>query len=180
MLQRVERIVAELRSAVAELDPDRLQRADAPRIVEVLADGGRLCEAGRALAAQRVLRDRTWRAQGFRTPAQWMAERTQSTLSSAIAAVETAHRLQDLPATREAFVSGRISGVQAAEITAAAATDPSAEVGLLEVAKRETVAGCGSTVVRCARRWPATKMQASGSGAGGTSGIGPILMAQCD
>jgi 5-methylcytosine-specific restriction endonuclease McrA len=45
-----------------------------------------------------------------------------------------------LPATRDAFVAGRLSEVQATEITAAAATDPDAESTLLAAAEEDTFA----------------------------------------
>jgi len=60
-------------------------------------------------------------------------------LSQAITAVETATKLSKLPATREAFVAGKLSEVQAAEITAAAAADPTAEGELLRLAAQESV-----------------------------------------
>jgi uncharacterized protein DUF222/HNH endonuclease len=140
MIKLVEDAVAALRAAVASVEPSRLHPADAERLVQLLAEGERLCQAGRSLASQRVLRTRFWRARGFRTPAQWMASCTKGTLSQAIAAVETAHRIDNFPATREAFLSGHVSEVQAAEITAAAASDPRAEGGLLAMADQTTVA----------------------------------------
>jgi hypothetical protein len=146
MTDRIERLIAALRTAVSDLDPERLSAVEAARLVDVLSDGERACQAGRALAAERALRAGVWRAAGYRTPAQWIAARAKSSLSAAITTVQTAHRLTDLPATREAFVAGRLSEVQAAEITAAAASDPSAEKGLLAMASRETV---GALRERC-------------------------------
>lgn len=140
MSERIEKLVSALREAVSALDPARLSGAHAARLVDVLSEGERVCQAGRALAAGRALQARTWRAAGYRTPAQWLAARTKKTLSAAITTVQTVHRLSEFPATREAFVSGRLSEIQAAEITQAAAADPRAEQGLLAVAARETVA----------------------------------------
>lgn len=140
MCERIVDAVGALRAAVAALDPSRLAGGDAARLVDVFAEGERLCQAGRALAAGRALETREWRGSGHRTPAQWLAARTRTSLGRAISAVETAHRLTDLPATREAFRNGLLSETQAAEITAAAAADPAAERTLLQTAEQETVA----------------------------------------
>jgi hypothetical protein len=146
MTKRIEQLVAALRQAVSELDPPRLSPVEAARLVEVLSDGERACQAGRALAAERALRTRVWRAAGYRTPAQWIAARAKASLSAAIATVQTAHRLAEFPDTRRAFVSGHLSEIQAAEITAAAAADPASEQSLLAMASRETV---GALRERC-------------------------------
>lgn len=58
----------------------------------------------------------------------------------ASASLETAKRLGELPATREAFTAGRISETQAREIASAAGADPSAEEGLLGAARTDSVA----------------------------------------
>ncbi|MDQ4129735.1 MAG: DUF222 domain-containing protein, partial [Actinomycetota bacterium] len=54
----------------------------------------------------------------------------------ASAAIETAKAVEGLASTREAFVAGRISEAQAAEVAKAAAVDPSAEAGLIEIAEQ--------------------------------------------
>lgn len=73
---------------------------------------------------------------GIERAAHWTAARTQTTVGAAITSIETAYRLNKLPATREAFASGRLSEVQTAEISAAASADPSAESSLLALAER--------------------------------------------
>lgn len=138
MSEALENAVAGLRATVAALERDRISVRDAHRLVDLFSEAERLCQAGRALAAKRVLETRSWRAHGYRTPAQWMAARTQRPLGQAITTVETVHRLADLPATREAFAAGRLSETQAAEITAAAGADPGSERELLELAGRES------------------------------------------
>jgi hypothetical protein len=140
MREQIENAISALRAAVSGLSAQRLTVGEAQRLVDVLSEGERLCQAGRALASQRVLATRAWRGSGYRTPAQWLAARTRGTLSQAITGVETAHRLSSFPATQDAFVSGRLSEVQVAEITAAASADPRAERELLDVARRDTVA----------------------------------------
>ncbi|MFA5891743.1 MAG: DUF222 domain-containing protein [Actinomycetota bacterium] len=140
MCERIEDVIGALRAAVSALRPREMSGLDAERVVEVFAEGERLCQAGRTLASERVLRTGTWRRLGYRTPATWMASRTQTTLSHAITAVQTAHRLHELPATREAFATGKLSESQTAEIAAAAEADPGAESALLTFAASQTVA----------------------------------------
>jgi uncharacterized protein DUF222/HNH endonuclease len=139
MLDRLEGLVAALRDSLSELDARSLSGTDAVRLVEMFSEGERLCAAGRTLAAGRVQRSPEWSAAGFRTPAQWMAAHTKTTLSQAITSLETARHLEKLPQTREQFVTGRLSEIQAAEIASAAAAHPQSEDELLEAAESETV-----------------------------------------
>lgn len=140
MCERIEDLVAAMRTAVSSLDASRLLAADATKLVELFAEGERLCAAGRTLSAGRVSDSFAWADSGHRTAAEWIASRTRGTIRQAIATLETARSLERLPETREAFVAGRLSEVQAVEITAAAATDPEAESTLLAAAEEETVA----------------------------------------
>jgi hypothetical protein len=140
MLDRLQTLVESLRDLVSGIDPAGLPARDAVRLVELFAEGERLCAAGRTLAAGRVHRSPEWSAAGYRTPAQWMAAQTRTTLAQAITSLEVARRLERLPQTRERFVSGRLSEAQVAEIAAAAEAHPASEDALLEAAETMTVA----------------------------------------
>ena len=139
MLDRLEDLVGELREINSDLDCGSVSGPDAVRLVELFSEAERLCAAGRTLAAGRVQRSPEWHAAGYRTPAQWMAAHTKVTMSHAIASLETARRLETLPQTREMFVTGKLSEIQATEIAAAAQADPGSEGSLLEAAESETV-----------------------------------------
>lgn len=141
MRERISEAVESLRAAVSALDPACLSGEEAEGLVKVFSEGERVCQAGRALASERVIALRRWHGAGYRTAASWLAARTKTSLGQAITAVQTAHRLGEFPATRQAFVAGHLSEVQVAEITAAAEADPSAEPALLAAAERETVSG---------------------------------------
>jgi hypothetical protein len=69
-----------------------------------------------------------------------MASHAQTTVAAAITTIETGRRLEKLSATGEAFRSGTLSHLQAAEISNAAAADPGAELQLLDAAKSASVA----------------------------------------
>lgn len=140
MCEQLKDIVASLRGMMSAFDPSRLSGSDAAQLVELFSESERLSAAGRTLSAGRVAQTGEWRATGARTPAQWVASKTQGTMGQAIASVETAYRLNRLPATREAFAAGRLSEVQAAEISAAASADPASEDSLLELAANDTIA----------------------------------------
>ncbi len=125
---------------MSELSSQALTGPDAVRLVEFFSEAERLCVAGRTVAAGRVQRSPEWHVAGYRTPAQWMAAHTKTTMSQAITSLEIARRLERLPHTREQFVTGKLSEVQAAEITSAAEAHPASEDSLLEAAETETVA----------------------------------------
>lgn len=139
--QQLRDAVSAVRGILDELDQTRLSANEAAYLVDSFAELERLSVAGRTLTGRAVAQSDLWQRLGFRTPAQWMAVRSQSTMGAAIATLETGRKLDELPATREAFKAGSLSAHQAREISAAAAADPSAERSLLDVAQTESVAG---------------------------------------
>ncbi|MGH2747830.1 MAG: hypothetical protein ACRDKB_07895 [Actinomycetota bacterium] len=148
MFARVDRAIAALKDAVANLDPEVLEAQTSLRLVEKFAEAERLAAAGKALAAKRVAQSGAWKKSGARTPAHWMAHKTGTSVGQALGVLETAQRLPDLPKTDRAVRSGRLSEAQAREIASAAAASPSAEGELLEIAKKE---GMATLKERCAR-----------------------------
>jgi 5-methylcytosine-specific restriction endonuclease McrA len=133
--------VSTVRDVLDAFEPDRVEVDEAARLVETFAELERLAVAGRTIAGRRVEQTDLWQRLGYRTAAQWMAVRAQSTIGAAIATLETGRNLDELPATREAFRSGALSAHQAKEISCAANADPSAERSLLDAARVESVAG---------------------------------------
>jgi hypothetical protein len=132
--------VGTVRAIVGGLQPESLSGREAAELVVAFAEIERLAVAGRTIAGRRVEQTDLWQRLGYRTPAQWMAVRAQSTMGAAIATLETGRNLDELPATREAFKSGTLSAHQAKEISGAAIADPSAERSLLDAAEIESVA----------------------------------------
>jgi hypothetical protein len=135
------RAVQALERVSRDLEPGVLDGRDAARLLEVVARGERLCAAMKARLARRVDETKIWRAEGHRSAAHWVAERTGQTVGAVSRALETARALDELPATEEAFRVGELSEVQAAEITNAAGADPAAEAGLLATAAELGVKG---------------------------------------
>ncbi|MDQ4130433.1 MAG: HNH endonuclease [Actinomycetota bacterium] len=77
-----------------------------------------------------------YRARGYHSGTAWLAKTMGTSPRQAAARIDTANAVEGLAATQEAFAAGRISEAQAAEVAKAAAADPSAEAGLLEVAEQ--------------------------------------------
>jgi hypothetical protein len=137
-------VAAELRNGlaafVADLEPGVFDGHDARRLLDVVSDVKRLAGAAETLLAARVAETDAWRADGAdRSAAHWLARRTGSSIAEAKAKLETAERLRELPATAEAFRSGRLSDQQARAVVDGAMADPTAETTLLGLAADESL-----------------------------------------
>ena len=148
MFERVEALRDELQGVITRLEPVCIDARDAKWLVEVFAEMERLCAAGKTLAAGRVAGTKVWADDGDRSAANWLARTSGTSVSAAVGVLETARRLDDLPATDAAFRAGRLSVTQAEYVASGAAADPSAEGALLDAAAITTVNGS-------ARRIPA-------------------------
>jgi Domain of unknown function (DUF222) len=136
-----KRAVADITAYLARLEPDRVTTAQASELFGLFAELTRLGSAGQVLLAARVRDSDTWKNDGHRSAASWVAQATGTGLGDAIATLETAERLEFLPETTEALRSGALSAPQVREIAAAAAARPSAEGELLEAASTCTLKG---------------------------------------
>jgi hypothetical protein len=139
VLEELRASVATQRRIVSELEPGCLSGEQALRLLETLAEGERVLAAGRTLMARRVEESNVWRASGDRSAAQFIANKTGVTVGRTNAALDTAERLSRLPATAEAFRTGRLSEVQAEAVAGAAVTNPKEEARLLEKAAADSV-----------------------------------------
>ncbi len=141
MFDRLRNAVGDLESVSRALDPSCLDGGTAAALVEVAARGERICAAIKALGARRVEETNAWREGGHRSAAHWVAETTGETVGAAGRTLETARALDQLPETDAAFRAGQLSEIQAAEITRAAGSDPTAEADLLASAAETSVKG---------------------------------------
>src|SRR5205823_1990709 len=132
---------AELREFVAALEPETLPAEAAVGLVDTFATIEKLGAAGKALAARRVAESNLWRGVGERSAAHWLARRSGTSIGSAMATLETAQRLDDLPALDGALRAGELSPVQAHEIASAAGADPGAQAELVRVARSDGFTG---------------------------------------
>ena len=127
-------LLAAVRSLVAGFEVDGLLANEAAQVVERCAEAERLLGALRVSAATTLEDKALWRREGFRSVAAWMASKTGTAVGSAIATMEMASLLSDLPILAEAVRSGRLSEAQAREIAAVASEVPDAQEQLVEAA----------------------------------------------
>jgi hypothetical protein len=137
LLDRLTLVTDQLRTSVAELEPERLSGPDAARLLAAFAEIERLAAAGKLLSARRVESSNVWRRSGHRSAAAHVAEATGTGIGPAITALETARHLGSLPATDEAVRQGRLSETQVKEIAGAAILQPEAELSLVEAAGQQ-------------------------------------------
>src|SRR5437588_12552491 len=132
---RLSEVEAALREIVVGLEPEAVAADAAAGLVDTFATIEKLAGAGKALAARRVAASNLWRGAGERSAAHWLARRAGASVGAAMATLETAARLGELPAVDAALRAGELSAVQANEIASAAGADAKAEAELVAVAR---------------------------------------------
>jgi hypothetical protein len=135
MFEELDAAIATIEAVVRDFEPGLLDARGAVWAVERFARAKKVCEAGAALAAKRVDETRAYRESGAQSAATWLATKSGVSVGAADRVLGVVDALSALPATNEAFRSGRISEVQAHEITGAARKDPSAEAELVRHAQ---------------------------------------------
>ena len=130
----LKRMADELRSLLAEFEPERVSGPDAARLLERYSEIEKLAAAGTLLAARRVESSNVWRRTGHRSAAAHVAEATGTGLGPAITTLEAGRQLGALPVTDEAMRDGRLSEAQVKEIAGAAIHQPDAEQELVDAA----------------------------------------------
>lgn len=137
--EQLREAIGAVECLVARVEPECLDIAVAAELVEEFARGERLCAAGKALAARRVEATGTWRAEGYRSAAHWLANTSGVTVGAAEGALHAVKVAESLPETAVAFRAGELSEVQFREVAEAAASDPGAEAALLAAASESSV-----------------------------------------
>src|SRR4051794_5901959 len=84
-----------VRKHVRELDAGTLDAARAVALVDVFAEIERLGAAGKSIAAAAVARTNGWYGSGERSPVDWLANRTGTSVGAARGALATAEKLAD-------------------------------------------------------------------------------------
>ncbi|MCA1690751.1 MAG: DUF222 domain-containing protein, partial [Actinobacteria bacterium] len=95
----VAAVVAGMRRSVAALEPGCLTGEQAARLLDLFAEAERLAVAGRTLVARRVEETNLWRREGTRSAAEYVTARTGTSVGSAQGSLDTARRLEDMPAS---------------------------------------------------------------------------------
>src|SRR2546423_3823630 len=134
-------VLASIRAVVAGVEVGGLEAPVAARVVEQCAEGERLLAALRVLTTGTLQDKAFWRREGFRSAAAWMASKTGTAVGTAVATMEMADQLGDLPVVLAAFRAGVLSEAQAREIAEGAAEGPDAEAQLGGGAGKLTLRG---------------------------------------
>ena len=113
------------------LDPDSVPASAAVELFARFDRIARAAAAARTLLARRVEDSLAWQSAGHRSAAEHLAAATGSTLGAAHTELKTSQALRELPATRDALVTGTLSPAQGAAIADAAQVNPAAETDLL-------------------------------------------------
>ena len=136
--------LGQLREAVgryaSSFDASLLTCEQAAEAVAEAAAIEKIAATLKGLAAARAAEGGAWKDSGDRSAAHYLARTTGTAVNQAAEWIETARRLEALPALSAAARAGELSAQQAAAVANAAAADPGAEGRLLETARRASLA----------------------------------------
>ncbi len=132
-------LVRALRAALVSFDPGVHSGEDCAVLVEELGAVELISAIARVRAAVKAGECGAHRERGFADVSDWMARATGSTAGSARTALETAAALESQPEAKAALEAGELSFAQARELVKTEAALPGSTVGLLDVAKRESL-----------------------------------------
>jgi hypothetical protein len=124
---------------LADFEPATMSGTTAAEYVESAGRVDRLMQALIAVAAKRIDDTAAFKADGSYSAAQAVARELGSSVAQVKQAIDTAAKLEWLPDTRDALLSGSLSVAQASAIAQGALAAPDAEASLLETAKSESL-----------------------------------------
>ena len=141
MCDRLSDVLASARAVVGSLDVAALTGSAATALFETGAELEKLGASLKVLVAPKIAQSETWAGAGHRSPEEWMARTSGTSVGHAKATVETGKRLEQLPSTASAVQSGSLSLAQAAAVAEAAVADPDSEEKLLAAAATQGLKG---------------------------------------
>ena len=137
MLQQLKGMVAELKPLVAALDASALHALDAVAILESASELESLAVSIKTLVADRAADACEWTRRGYRSPEDWLAQKTGVGYLDAKATLDTSHKLKDLPSLNDAVRSGELSGPKLNQVGPVATAEN--EARLLDAARTENL-----------------------------------------
>ena len=126
-------------SFVASFEAERYSGPDAALLVQVFAQGKRLCSAGETLAASRAAQCHPNLATGHRTPAEWLAATTGDSMGEAMGLLKLGDALSDQPGVDGALRNGTLTPSRAQLVSDAVTVNPGAEDDLVRRAGTDTM-----------------------------------------
>ena len=142
MLEVLERTVSITRCLVDGFDPASLSGPDAHGAVLAFSVLEKLAASGKLLAAGRLDETGAWVGDGTHSDiGAFLAATSGTSIGAARAAMDTARQVKTQPAVQDALRRGELSPGQAEAVSAAVKSDPSAEDGLVDLAKTAGLKG---------------------------------------
>ena len=138
MIAVLQRIIGELDEVLTRVDPDALHARDAATLLDAFISIERRAVSGRTLLADRAVDAGDWTRGGYRSPEEWLANKTGTGFGEAKSALETSQKLKALPSLGEAVRDAKLSANQLNNIGPAAT--PENENRLLGAAKSDSAA----------------------------------------
>ena len=141
MFDQVERLRDELDELVSSVDADALDGPRARRLYDAATEIEQRAGALRLLVTGRLEECNAWKKDGDRTPANFVARTTGTTVRQAVESLQTARRLDPHGGVADALRAGEVTAAQAAPIAEAVSADPHAEKELLAHAQTDSLQG---------------------------------------
>lgn len=141
-------IRAHLSETVRGLEPEAVSLPEAVPQWEHYDAIEKLAAAARTLLARRVEESRAWARAGHRSAAEFLAERSGSSVGAARTQLEMSEKLERLPAVERAVRDGEFSGAKAALLVEGASANPAATERLLDQATRGSLKELREEVLR--------------------------------
>jgi len=135
LLEEAEAHLAALTGWVGSLEPAALAGDDARDVLSFAASLSSLGADLELLVTPAALAGASWAQEGYHSQAAWLAEQTRRSVPEAVSVIQTAQRMEKLPALTGALSSGRLSATEAKVLASAADADQGAEEELLEAAR---------------------------------------------
>ena len=149
MYEQLADLCAAVEAFTARFDARLLSSADASLLLPRATALKNMASHLESLVAARVADGGQWKAAGARSPEDYLAQQTGTTVSAVGAALRMASQVQELPAVGEAARRGALSPAQVAAVTSAASVAPGEQDRLLADAVRlslkELQSECGAT-----------------------------------
>ena len=144
MLAALQGMAKQLDTVLGALEPATLRACDAVAVLEAANAVETRAAAIKTLVAGRAADASTWATEGYRSPEEWLAQKTGTSYGEAAATFEASGKLADLPEIDKAVRTGALSAPKLREIAPAANSQN--EKRLLEAAERESFKQLRKTV----------------------------------
>jgi hypothetical protein len=144
VLAALQGMAKELDTLLVSLDVATLHAPDAVKVLEAASAVETRAAAIKTLVADRAADAGAWARDGYRSPEEWLAQKTGTSYGEAAATFEASGKLSELPEIEAAVRKGEVSGPKLREIAPAATAEN--ERRLLEAAERESFKQLRKTV----------------------------------